>query len=821
MLLGMPEVTKDLKRGARLIDEIHQIEGKDGVRWRWCQARLWLSDPQWRTKRREITEQLGACVRADAGWPEAAVSLARLHEQAGEAKEAEAVCRRALAANPSSSVILDHLVALLEGQGHLSEAKQALDDFESNGGALRAQRYQLAMGERNYEQAIGELKQMVEQAGQGTGSGGNPAPLAELARLTYLEKKDAKAALAYLDQAEKIAPDAVRITDIRAWVLRGEKRFSDARKVLDERVEMETKGGDPDRIFTARHLRAAYFESLGRLKDATDDERKQHLGEAEAEYKGLATFKGNGGKGAMLLSTFYAGTGREDDAIDALRSGLKADPNSVDMRRTLMARLFDRGQIGDREKAVVLLGDIEGRDRDHPDLLYARAMVERDKQTEEGARKAEELLRRVVELEPTADRAHLALIDTAAWRAARRTPPDFRAARDIAIGALSRNPESISLLLARADIERRMRNLAVAADLVRSALKDAPTNASALNFLAQITVESKGVGGLSEVRTLVEQAIQKDAASDRLQVIEARLLTTMKQRKAAISRLDEFCKTDAGLRSVPGLLVLADLCRAEGDLTKAGAYLDRAEALSPKSPAVLGERINWLGAQDKPEKYDQTVKLISDYRATKEEAPDVLMVGASLLASSSLPQHRREARMLYEHVMAKWPGLSEPCYGLGWMAFQENKADEAVTYYRKALKVNPNEPRALNDLAWILAVNRHEYKEALELANRGVEIDPENRHLRDTRGVIYCDLKEFAKARQDFEKCEKLAAKDSPELAKALRHAGEACWQLKELGTAKEKLGQALAIDSSKSVFRPEERTEIQKLMELCRTEKP
>ena len=81
----------------------------------------------------------------------------------------------------------------------------------------------------------------------------------------------------------------------------------------------------------------------------------------------------------------------------------------------------------------------------------------------------------------------------------------------------------------------------------------------------------------------------------------------------------------------------------------------------------------------------------------------------------------------------------------------------------------PTSAAALNNLAWILCERENrpqeEYKEALELAQKGLQIVPGNVDLLDTRGFAYYHFGEFDKAVADFDKCVTLHPANSPLVA--------------------------------------------------------
>jgi len=72
-----------------------------------------------------------------------------------------------------------------------------------------------------------------------------------------------------------------------------------------------------------------------------------------------------------------------------------------------------------------------------------------------------------------------------------------------------------------------------------------------------------------------------------------------------------------------------------------------------------------------------------------------------------------------------------PCY---------SARERAEKIYQELLEQYPNEIQILNDLAWILQEHYHRYAAALELANRGLRLEPDELHLLDTRGTFLSNL---------------------------------------------------------------------------------
>ena len=76
---------------------------------------------------------------------------------------------------------------------------------------------------------------------------------------------------------------------------------------------------------------------------------------------------------------------------------------------------------------------------------------------------------------------------------------------------------------------------------------------------------------------------------------------------------------------------------------------------------------------------------------------------------------------------------------------------EAEEKYREALKLEPNNVLALNNLAWLLAQRADRAEEALVLINKSIEKMGPRGELLDTRPVVYLKLGKTAEAEADLQ----------------------------------------------------------------------
>lgn len=798
ILLNVPEVLNDTPVATALLGEMRKIEGENGTLWRLHQTSLWMAGNEWRSHQQEIVEFLTRCMDADPEWSEPVLRLALMYEKVGRLDQAEAVCRRCLSAAPSAVDVAERLVALLEAQHRFPEAIQLLNKVESDPRVISAQRIRAALGAGNFSQAVEELK--LRAAGDPKDADSRIL----LARLTYWETKDVKQSLKYLDEAVKIAPDSLAQVSVRVAILKAEKQLDKAQTLLDRQVASGDEAWnkiDPkaplnddalrlrNAAFTAHVMRGAYLASQG------------DKAAAEKDFAFLITLP-NEPRGYDLLGRFYADAGRQDDAVATLAKGAAAYPADLLLQRRLMDLLFARNSKGDREQAEKILAVLETRLPHDPDLLWTRGRVLLVHPDPDALTQAFKCFEQAVQLEPTLVDCHLALIQLAQQRR------DFTGARDLAMRALGANPNNSRLLLARASVENSLNNFDLAQELVRSVLKDEPENVDAYELLTEVALKAHDPGALAKARDSLETLQARKPDSDRLAVAWARVVAAQGRATQATAKMETFTQTEAGRHSVPALLALAELHRTTGDLVKASHDIDQAAALLPDSPAVAEARILCLASQ---KKFDEVRALVPTLAARKIETPQLLTTCADVLAYSGDDSHRRAATTLYEKAISLAPQVPLPRLHLALLFFQMGKVDQAEKTYRDLLAADRNNFQALNDLAWILSETRRDYPGALELADRGLSVDPDNVHLLDTRGVILRHLDRNKDARKDFERLLALT-KQPPEQAKVLLQLGRTCARLNNSTDVKRYLDEALQIDHQTPVFTPQERKEIDQL---------
>lgn len=115
------------------------------------------------------------------------------------------------------------------------------------------------------------------------------------------------------------------------------------------------------------------------------------------------------------------------------------------------------------------------------------------------------------------------------------------------------------------------------------------------------------------------------------------------------------------------------------------------------------------------------------------------------------------------------------------------KSEEAMPLYEQILKLQPDHPVAMNNLAYLKAEDPASLDEALRLAQSAAQKLPDNPDAADTLGWVYLKNHQPAQAMPQFRKATSIApgrAAFHLHLAMALSQSGDRPGALKELNTA-------------------------------------
>jgi len=349
-------------------------------------------------------------------------------------------------------------------------------------------------------------------------------------------------------------------------------------------------------------------------------------------------------------------------------------------------------------------------------------------------------------------------------------------AREVLDEVLKRDPEHgrTRIMLAAIEIEAGHAERVPALVEALSASSEYRTQAETLIVRALVAKKDKP-GAKQAARRFFE----RDRESLHARLLLAQTLAELGEMQAGLELLDD---------APPAQLAAAPLVRLRIQLTQRVRGPARAEALIreylgrgtdlPELEQTLGEML----AQQKRLPEAEAV-----FRKLSRDDPSVLETVARL----EREQGRLEAAIAtVESLVATSPASSSAWLLLAVMRSELGNRPGAIAAYEEALRLDPNDPVALNNLALVLIEQDSTKPRAPALARRATTVLSDNPALLDTLGWVLIEAgekKQIAEAVQILERCAR--ALDTPEVA---FHYGVALARAGRGGEAKRELEKAL-----------------------------
>lgn len=238
----------------------------------------------------------------------------------------------------------------------------------------------------------------------------------------------------------------------------------------------------------------------------------------------------------------------------------------------------------------------------------------------------------------------------------------------------------------------------------------------------------------------------------------------------------------------------------QGDRKQEASKVIRDYTLNNPSPAQLAEYISFL-------LYVEDYKLLERLLTGSECDTLVSHLGSIPLADrldilafvffkeerykESIDTYKRLER---EAAAAGDKGMLLKTYSLlGDLSHLAGDVSGSYAYYKKALKINPNEIAVLNNYAYYLALQKKDLKRAYQMSKKTIEAEPDNPTYLDTFGWILFLMDKPIEAKSTFKHAMLYGGKES---AAILDHYAEVLYSLKEYDLAFIYWNQAKAIDT-------------------------
>jgi len=180
-----------------------------------------------------------------------------------------------------------------------------------------------------------------------------------------------------------------------------------------------------------------------------------------------------------------------------------------------------------------------------------------------------------------------------------------------------------------------------------------------------------------------------------------------------------------------GLLGMVEIAMAQNRPAEARTLLEK-EMTNTKDPRIV--RLALANVHVRSGEYDRAVQ---EYQVLLEKAPDSedlnLRMGETFLRARKLPEAMRH----FEKASQVNPQNPLPLLKIAVIYELTNEKSKTKPIYEKILKIAPDNPIALNNLAYMMAESGIDLDQALTYAQRAKQKMPNNPDVADTLGWVY------------------------------------------------------------------------------------
>ena len=190
---------------------------------------------------------------------------------------------------------------------------------------------------------------------------------------------------------------------------------------------------------------------------------------------------------------------------------------------------------------------------------------------------------------------------------------------------------------------------------------------------------------------------------------------------------------------------LAVAWTGKGDLVKARRHAEEAIRIRP---VLLEARLQLALIASREKKFDEAQKLFAESLRLRPETPAMVYQVTDAIAALGRLDEAIDYFKAYAQVATN--DAQAPLH-LGLMLSADHRTAEAIEQYEQALRLNPESPQVMNNLAWIYATAPEEKfryaSEAVRLAELGCELTQWREPMFiGTLAAAYAESEDFPKA---------------------------------------------------------------------------
>jgi tetratricopeptide (TPR) repeat protein len=189
---------------------------------------------------------------------------------------------------------------------------------------------------------------------------------------------------------------------------------------------------------------------------------------------------------------------------------------------------------------------------------------------------------------------------------------------------------------------------------------------------------------------------------------------------------------------------MADSLKDGIRLYRSGAYEDALAALLALPSLNAGNNLElayYIGlCYARLERYDDALAYLEQVVTSDTDLARVYQCRMLLSVIYSMTGRTRLADFELRKLIDSGYESAQVFCSLGYVAFENDKAEDAVEWYEKALAIESDNATALNGLGFVLADEGRDLTKALTLCKKAADLDPENPAYLDSLGWVYYKL---------------------------------------------------------------------------------
>ena len=227
-------------------------------------------------------------------------------------------------------------------------------------------------------------------------------------------------------------------------------------------------------------------------------------------------------------------------------------------------------------------------------------------------------------------------------------------------------------------------------------------------------------------------------------------------------------------------------------------------------PAIMIAQVRIL---KKDSNYYQIVHVTADWLQNHPQDTPIANEIAKELARSNDQASREAAEKIFNVIVNTEYDSVDAISSLAMLHHASGRFGKAVRLYERVLMLDPDRLDALNNMAWVLCENLNQYEQALELAAKGLQTDPEYADLIDTAAVAKYRLNRHYDAIEDFNRCIRLYQPDTAGIVNAYFHLARAYYKLQRNNDARLYLNRALQDNEKINALTPQDINEAKAIL--------